>query len=46
MDKTIDILKKINSKNKDSEIIVFGSRALGTPRNDSDLDIAVVSFWT
>jgi len=42
MDKTIDILRKIKSQHKDSEIIVFGSRAWGTPRNDSDLDIAIV----
>ena len=42
MDKTIDILRVIKNKHKDSEIIVFGSRAWGTPRNDSDLDIAIV----
>ena len=42
MDKTFDILKEIKSNHAGSEIIVFGSRVWGNPRNDSDLDIAII----
>ena len=42
MDKTLDTLQEIKSNHKDSDIILFGSRVWGTPRNDSDLDIAII----
>lgn len=44
MDKTLDLIVRRIVENYDPEkILLFGSRAGGLPRNDSDYDILVVA---